>query len=110
MFLFCLLGTRENKAKTESGESLQNIICDKLLWLCRGCKDSETTREPAVQPINSEERPILSETSSASDVNQFGVLDLGGGGGGGGGWGGLATSEGARVNLTKRWPLQTIYS
>ncbi len=59
------LGTRENKAKTDSEESITQMIRDKLIWMCRGCKDpvQEPAAEP-VQPINE----INSSSESSTEV------------------------------------------
>ena len=56
------LGTRENKTKTDNGESVTKMITDTLIWLCRGCKD--TVQEPASQPV-----PSVSEISSTSETS-----------------------------------------
>ena len=54
------IGTRENKAKSDSDESLTQIFMDKLIWMCRGCKDP-------VQEPDAERVPPVIETNSSSE-------------------------------------------
>ena len=47
------------------------VMSDRLLWLCRGCKDPEPSHEPAAAPINSDEGSSVSESSSSIEVPQI---------------------------------------
>lgn len=67
---FYSLGTRENKAKNDTGKSLVEVMKDKLLWVCRGCKDpvAESPAEP-VRPIND----TISSTESSTEVRPHSI-------------------------------------
>jgi hypothetical protein len=62
------IGTRENKAKSDSGESLTKIFTDKLKWLCRGCQD------PEQEPIAEQVQPVIEINTSGESSTE--VLSL----------------------------------
>lgn len=67
---FYSLGTRENKAKNDTGKSVVEVMKDKLLWVCRGCKDP--VAEPPAEPV----RPIndtISSTESSTEVRHHSI-------------------------------------